>query len=371
MLNVLKALETPMEMAGRLANLIKQGKSDTLQQYTQSTELGPIALIDKRLLALDQDLLTALLQTLLSLYCGYYLVGVNLAMNVDNVKVMSILNTFGTNKSVLTAVGSSPWLNSNEAWDKPYLPVLTNEAYADDVTRSIELNKGYNKDPVAIITDESNLVVGKIINVQCSGLGSGGTNAITVNIPIRAVLYPKSIGAESIISIAEFASKDLSWTGRYKALKSTEIEFVKDYLFCMDVIEAHRKAADADTTGTLLAHQSGKLNNLVTALISGQGSPNNFSTTIIISKQTANEMRLAIKGDLKDFHTREKYFKGTALATIVVVDARSETFTIYYRGVNNYGTYTLQDIKKNNKSNNGLDIKSVVAAYKLGDAPSL
>lgn len=372
---LLQAIETPMELAGRLANLIRQGHSETLQQYTRSTELGPIALIDRRLLQLDPELITALLQTILSLYCGKYLVAVNLAMHVDNVRVMSILNTFGTNNDMLSAAGSSAWLNGNEKYTEAFLPVMSNEAYPSytdavlDVNKSSKISESHEK-VITTITDESNLVVGKMLNIQVSSIGPSN-NAVIVNIPVRAVLYPKAMDSSEILAVASFASKDVTMKGRWRAWRSGEIEFLKDYLLAMDMVEAHKKAANSDKTGTLLNYQSGKFNNLITALIRGQASPNNISTTIIISKQTANEMRLSLKGDLNNYHIRENYFKGSALATIVVVDHRTETFTIYYRGIDDYGIYTLSDIKKNSKQGNGVDIKSVIKAYQLGDSPQL
>ena len=127
----------------------------------------------------------------------------------------------------------------------------------------------------------------------------------------------------------------------------------------------------ADRTGTLLSIRSKRTKGIWAALVSGQASPNAVSTMSIVSKQTAEQMEMALKGKFRSARTRDEYFKSNTSMMLIVVDTVMERFTIYQRGIADAGTYTLDDIKNSTKRTGVQDIESIMKAYKLGESPSL
>lgn len=426
-------LATPLEMASRVTEFLRSATVDSLPEYTAPTRLTPVVLIDKKVSDVDQNLTKALLQTLLSIYSAHYLMAVNMELNVGDVNVMRIMDKFSTDRDMLRATGTSTFLGlANESFYQALdcgVPGLENSNNVDKRTYNIHNDNsrhdyrqdhrdqsrydnrdqsrhttnnfipetgpdaeeftlhrgvgmrdtdgratqfgsghgpaGSNKDSIASIYDESDLAVGKILDVKVSS----GNN--TISIPVTVSVIPKMIASQDLIDITTANAVDKSFSGRWHAWRSGEIRFVKDYLLCLDLQEADRKALMADNTGTLLAMRSKRTKGILAALVSGRASPNAVSTMVVVSKDTAQQMEFALKGKFSSGHVRDQWFSSTIAMMLVVVDTVMERFTIYQRGIGHPGTYTLDDIKRNNKSTAGSDIETIMKAYKLGQAPSL
>jgi hypothetical protein len=225
-------------------------------------------------------------------------------------------------------------------------------------------DKPYDNDKsITTIKDESNLVVGKVLDVKIVN-GDQFTS-----IPVMCRLTPMSIDPQEFLDISNNVGTDGSARARWRALRMGEIRFFKDYLFCLDRIEADKKALLADKTGSLLVDRNRKTTGLLAAVISGRPSPNAISTMIVISKSTATSLEQILHGRLNDFSTRQRWFKGIAAMMLVVVDINMERFTIYQRGIATAGNiYTFDDISSNGKKPNGVNIEDVMKAYNLGHA---
>ena len=391
-----------LEVASRLALVFKNNSAGSLPEYTRATKLAPIVLIDKRVLAADAHQVNALLQTLLSVYSGYYLTAVNMTMTVGNAEVMRVLDQFSTNRSLLGSAADMRLFSShskimgNEAIDDTvaFLPTYGLEARVQSTSFTRDTSSTAMKDKtgavstttnittrettdhkaaplwdndktIHTITDESNLVVGKLLDVK---LVAGEQ---TVTVPVMVTLNPKSIEANEFLDTVRYSAVDRTARGRYHQWRSGEISFIKDYLLCHDLLTMDKRAILADRTGTLLSTRSSQTKSTLATLLSGYGSPNHISAMIIISKQTAADVELIIKGNLKNFHVREKFFGSNVAMMLVVVDLRMERFIMYLRGIEDYSEYTLDDIKSNGSKPNGVDLNSVIKAYNLGNAPSL
>jgi hypothetical protein len=340
-----------------------------------------MCLIDTRLLQLDPKILKALLQTELSLYCGFYLTAINLSMTVGNVSVMRLLDKFSSDSSLLSAAGNSNWWSQMESFDEGLeyidstavnLPV-TMESFntsigpeVEDVEQFRGSSKPYDNDKtLGRITDESNLAVGKVLDVR---LVSGDCS---VTMPVHIYLSPKSMDSNSIIASAQFEGVDKSMKARWRQWRSGEIKFFKDYLLAGDIIEANRKALLGDKTGVLSSIQSQRSKGILASLIRGYAAPNAVSAVLNVSKETARGIETAIRGQLSNFTARQRYFSGNSLMTLVVVDPTMERFTVYQRGIDDFSHYTFDDIKANGTKANGTDIDAVLKAYNLGHAAPL
>ena len=368
---------TPLEIAQHVAAAIGDMAGTSLTEYTAPARLTPIVLIDSRLLVLDQTQIKSLEQTMLSIYAGYYLQAVNMAMNVGNVKVSRILDQFSTDRSLTNAVNSyNNWSNEALLEDSIELPTYTMEDENGGlVPHPLAVSLGKNGEKagkpqdndkaIHIITDESNLAVGKIIDVKLQ------EGEHTVTIPVTVALNPKAISPEDFLAICRANTIDKSWTARWHQWRSGEIRFVQDYLLAQDLIEADKRALLADTKGSLLSVRSKRTKGILATLITGYASPNSVSTMIIISKQTSKDLEYILKGKLSNTHVREQFFNNTSSMMLVVLDPEMERFTMYQRGIADYKEHTLEDVKGNDKKANGVDIGNVLKAFQKGSAPIL
>ncbi len=291
---------------------------------------------------------------------------VSISMSVGGVKVLQILDKFSTDRSLINAAGNSEWISNEQHIEATALKLARLPRFSTEAPEfNPPDNKGDYSKQIAHITDVSNLVVGKLVEVKLED------NCRHVNVPVEIRLIPKSIKADSLVEISKANSIDRTMAGRYHAWRSGELKGIMDYLFCLDIIDADRKALMADTTGTLSNLRTKRSKGILAALMSGAASPNTISTMVIMSSTTAADIEFSLLGKLSNAHVRKKYFDNNATMMLVVVDTRREIFTLYQRGVADAGTYTFNDIKNNDKKANGVDIKSVLEAYRLGNAPTL
>ena len=412
--------KTPLEMANFAAKSVSSLSSQSLPEYTSPTRLAPVVLVDKKLRDMNEDMTKALLQTLLSIYTAHYLRAIHL--DIAGAHAIQILDKFATDRDIMRSLGSSSYLTEGmpflgmEAYDRPKhsLPrdwtsvkrefgtenlitineddvdrpdfsaealsfkdskgadVSINKTKADDLGSDSLQSAGMSKDTIATNTEDSNLAVGKLIEVRMTTRDAEGKSTGTIGIPIQATLVPSMISPNDIITITQYNDIDKSMKGRWHAMRSGQIRFARDYLLNLDLIEQDRAALIADKTGTLLKARNKRLKNIIAALASGRASPNSVSSMMVVSKDTAAQMEMAMNGKkLRSARVRQEYFKGNVLMMLVVVDPVMERFTIYQRGIADAGDYTFADIKQNNKKAGGVDIEAVLKAYKLGDAVSL
>lgn len=121
------ATKTALQYASTVADNLKSLKSDSLIEYTQPTRVEPIVLVDDRVGHLDMT--KDLMQSLASIFAGYYLQAVALTVNVGKVDVIRLLDRVNPNRSLtdnairsLTNAGIREGLESQAAY-KYGLPV--------------------------------------------------------------------------------------------------------------------------------------------------------------------------------------------------------------------------------------------------------
>ena len=375
---------TPLELAQGVASTISQMSNKSLSEYTAASRVSAYTLIDRQLLGtMDPKKMNSLLQTVLSLYAGFYLVGINMAMQVGNVKVMRLLDQFNGNSDLVSAAGNSIWWSNEEAGTTVYNndPVYINpnsrrlpgfssyhpaleEFGTDEVIRGssrvTEIDKTIQK-----ITDESSLVVGKILDVK---LVQGDCS---ITMPVQISLSPKTMDSESIVIATQFQTQDKTIAGRYHKWRAGELKFFTEYLLALDLVGLDRKAQLADQSGILTGLRSKRSKGILATVIRGYASPNTISAILIVTKDTAKSMERAISGNFKDYTTRTKYFGGNCLMTLIIVDTMMERFTVYQRGINDYQDYTFDDIKAAGKQANSVDIEGILKAYTAGNTARL
>lgn len=406
-----KSEKTPLEMANFAAKSISSLTSQSLPEYTAPTRLAPVVLVDRKVRDVNEEMLRALLQTLLSIYTAHYLRAIQL--DIAGAHAIKILDKFATDRDIKRSLGTSDWLTEGreylglEALEHPKhsLPTdwsairkdfgqeglisiheddLQDEGFEMEASKIFKRGQdhvdqkdrvpGGDKNDAAYkeIQEDSNLAVGKLIEVRMTTRDTEGKSSGTIGIPVQATLMPSMISPSDIITITQNNSLDKTMKGRWHGMRSGQLRFVRDYLLNLDLIEQDKKALMADKTGTLLKARNKRLKNIIAALGSGRASPNAVSSMMIVSKETARQMEVAMGGKkLRSPRVRQEYFKGNVLMALVVVDPVMERFTIYQRGIADAADYTFADIKNNNKKAGGVDLESVLKAYRLGDTAPL
>lgn len=381
---------TGLNMASKLTDSIRAAKSGSLIEYTQPTRVEPIVLMDERCTSLPYA--GDLMQSLTSLFSGYYLQAIALSVNVGNVDVIKLLDRLNPKRSVAdnvvngisNGVATIVSMESADAY-RYRLPVpgrpdglgslnaslesvsaldFAKSALGDDQAGGDGITGGPGRDTVKMLGELTNLSVGKMLEVQIESDGSKAT------FPINVRLICSGIGSKELVHILSVGSKNISVKERFHAWRAGQLEFVRDLLLCQDLIDAHKKTLAKDPTGLYAEIRKRRAGNSVSAIFSGQPSVATASNIIVMSAATAKELERTVGGRLKDFRTREKIFKETYCMILAVVDPEWEVVTFYHRSIAIPTELSVKELAVSNKGK-GPDVADIMKAYQLGNSPSI
>lgn len=381
---------TGLNMASKLTDSIRAAKSGSLIEYTQPTRVEPIVLMDERCTSLPYA--GDLMQSLTSLFSGYYLQAIALSVNVGNVDVIKLLDRLNPKRSVAdnvvngisNGVATIVSMESADAY-RYRLPVpgrpdglsslnaslesvsaldFAKSALGDDQAGGDGITGGPGRDTVKMLGELTNLSVGKMLEVQIESDGSKAT------FPINVRLICSGIGSKELVHILSVGSKNISVKERFHAWRAGQLEFVRDLLLCQDLIDAHKKTLAKDPTGLYAEIRKRRAGNSVSAIFSGQPSVATASNIIVMSAATAKELERTVGGRLKDFRTREKIFKETYCMILAVVDPEWEVVTFYHRSIAISTELSVKELAVSNKGK-GPDVADIMKAYQLGNSPSI
>jgi hypothetical protein len=342
-------------------------KADSLVEYTKVARVEPIVLIDTDCLYVES--LPDIQQSLLSIFAGYYLQAIAISTNIGKINVIRHLDRLNPNRNVGDSATSTGFLLAEESY-KDKLPTFGQESIGTIVADyekadETDLSSGTNiRDASKELKELSNLSVGKMFNVEITD----GTAKATLPIAIR--LMASSLPSASITHILSVDSQDNSLKERYHAWKAGRIEFIKDLVFCQDLIDAHRKELMTDKDGIYSSLIARNRSNQISSIVSMNPSIATASNIVIMSDTTADKLEATINGKLRDFKTREAVMKKTSLMLMVIIEKQWNRITIYTRSLNLPMELSASDIKTASKGN-GPDISEIIKAYSLGMPPTL
>ncbi len=340
----------------RLAKTVGQLTGGSLIEQSKPARLEPMVMIDESLRELPwiEDLLQSLTNTI----AGYYMQAVSLAGTVGNVDVIKTLDKFNPSRSLLAGVEGFDEVTSSPDSYKYQLPTPFK---APSVSPALEdADTGSAKD----LREMPNLAVGKFIEVTIESEG------VKKRIPVSVRLITTSASSNTLVNMLENSIKGTSTGERWAGVKSGRLSFIKDFIFCQDLIDQYREARMKDTNDVFGPIVNRKNKNILAAIISGNVSLATASNIIIMSKTTAKELESRTGLRLSDFRSREKYFAKTYTMIFAVVDPSWDTVTIYHRSIDVGTELSAQELKGANRSG-GPDIGGILQAYKIGSSPSL
>lgn len=389
------AIETAAKIAQRLGTL----QDGSLTDFARQTRVEPIVLVDQR--AVHLPYMPDVMQSLVSIFSGYYLQAVALSVNVGAVDTLRLLDKLNPRRNgssntsdLLGATGRTIYnvateSHSNLLHENSYkfklpvpggtpgleaisLPPVNGAAAATAANKASTTDKpadgpksSFGRDSIGSIGDAVNLSMGKMLEVHIESNGQKATFPITVR------LMANPIASEALLHILSVGNKMTSASDRFHAWRAGELSLIRDLILCQDLIDQHRKTLANDKSGIYADILARRRGNNTAAILSGDVSMATASNICVLTDASATELERRMHGArLKDFHTREKVFKETYMMLMVVVHPEWEQVTIYHRGLDVATRLSVKDIKASNKGN-GPDVAEILKAYQLGNSPSL
>jgi len=380
--NKMSVIDTGMQAFLNVGSAITSGlagSSSSLIEFTKPTQVEPIVVIDNGVIFNEN--LTDVMQSLLSQFSGYYLQAAALLTNIEKVSVLRTLERLNPDRNgdVLGRIWSGVSTVSVEDY-KNRLPRYDRKV---SIEADVSVISAIGKDSITQLRTLENLSVGKIITVTVTGpdrvttdkdkQGNDRSNrqsGTTIDIPVAIRLQATQLDAHQIVHMLSQGNQDLSAEERRDGFLAGRLRFWKDIVFCIDIMDSHRRALIKDKDGVISEIARRNRNNTVASVVTNRPSLATASNMVVMSDSTAAQLENVIKGRLSDFRTRQKIFDVTSLMIIVVMDPNLNRIRFYYRGIELSSDYSPRDLKGSNKGS-GPDIMDILKAYQVAQAPSL
>jgi len=143
------------------------------------------------------------------------------------------------------------------------------------------------------------------------------------------------------------------WRRRLQAWKAGEISFWDGFIRETDRVAERGKILKADKDGILREIEDHKIKQFgkkITSTIGLSPARHNAANVIIVAEKSSFEAAAVEAGiDLKNFNTRQTFFKSTMSTMLVVVDTNYAMVDLYLCGLDSRGTYTFSMIKSTGK----------------------
>ena len=354
-------LSTVMDTYAKAQAVGSHLKTSSLVSATSVARVEPIVIVDKDCLFLEY--LPDILQSTQSIFVGYWLQALSLITNVGDVNVGRVLDKLNPNRKVDTSgflntivnagIGKESLTYASESL-KYKLPTVALEAKDDNNCGALA--------KVDNIADLTNLSIGKIINVT---IKNNGQEAV---IPISFRLMVNTLPPASCVQLLSQGSVDLSFSERWFKWRAGRISFIKDLVFCQDLIREQKRTLMTDKDGVYSEIAKRAKNSKLASFFSKNPSLAEASNIVVISEETAMQLRVKHNLNLDNFKDRQKIFDKTYAMILVVIDRNYERVNMYHYGISASTSVGLRDIKIANKGS-GPNIMEVLAAFKGGNAP--
>lgn len=387
-------LDSLFDFVKATARITNTYKTRSLSEVSQVARVEPLTVVSKDLQQTDE--LVDIHQSLLSIFAGYYLQAISLSTKIEGVRVVRVLDRLSVdrqfNELLLSTEGyednlplslesfkyTLPGLNTasdNSSVSRmklatEFIGEIHDIADKTDLTSTQDQRDAIDNSPkgvadkgLQVLYEQSNLSVGKIINVTISVEEKEAV--IPVTFRLSATFLPES----SIIHLLALKVEDNTLTERYHSWRSGKIALIKDLIFCQDLIDEHKKALMDDKEGVYSEIIKRANNAKKYGILSNNPSLVSASNIFVISTAVASELERKLGGKLSNFKTRELAFENTYAMLMAVVDKEWGRVTFYTRGITAGTDVSFKEIKAANKSK-GIDPMDVMKNMLAGNPVS-
>lgn len=419
-MNVVSAIASSVYGIGRnMLGNVGDVRAKSLSQYSTDLQLRPVFAIEKEIL--NDEKIDVLMQAGLANYAGFYIVALSIDNTINGVRVGKMVGKYSPNRdavgSALDLLGENIASVSREdfkvdipEYDRPTLSTLgfksglrsipslpdaylkqlelrTESVYttreeaqaeADKINAANAKEKAEQPEAKAAPVYPSTKVAEQAMRDEINKLQSlaiGRILTVTVSrdkqsADINMVLKPelKSLRSNLLIDVANLSNKPTSMRDRFIAyFKRGTITSMLDYLVCLDLIQAHRRALVQDTAGYYEKVHDRIVNNKVAALLTGEFSVGTVANTWIISDTTALRLQASIGGKLDNYAIRNKFMEKSGVMTLIVYNPDHQRVYIYNHGIEDVTDIGINYlIKKSESKSFDMDIFKMLSQ---GSAP--
>jgi len=342
-------------------------------------------------------------QTMLKLFCGYYLQAAAMVTSGLSVKSMGALAQLNPSRDVGLRDALDLMIMAKENLSDPrrnpqaYQFRLPGRNYNpnEPMTAALEsvnvkeqlIEKGL--DTAKTLVDDALTPVGAQVSGAISGKNSefldvsslsvGKMLDVTINegeksgvIKIAVRLIASTVPSSAVVTMLTVTSKDdHRWTDRRHALSEGRIEFWKDFIFHDDIMSARRKALIQDKSGVYAEILKRQRGHGLAGIITGKPSLAQASNLFIISSETLEAIEYKHGGKIKDLSVRKEIFGETSLMILAVIDAGMNRVKFYHRGIDLPTDLSVTELKSSSKGGGGADITEIMKTLLSGSAPVL
>lgn len=345
--------------SGANSESLKLLKNKSLIEVASAGRVEPIVMIDAD--CMNVSALNDIMQTLHSMFSGYYLQAVNMVNTVGAVSVAERLAPFnpsagrGFEEFMLDVARAYSMEEFKHRLPKRSDPKLSLEDY----------RPGSKDANLETIRDVTNLAVGKVFTVTLCADGH------ETQIPVAVRLMVHSVPSRQMVNLfANTSYFDNDMAERYHGWKSGRLEFWKDLVLCNDLIDKRIRTSIADDSGILATIRNRHSQNIGSSAINGKASVANATNLAVISTETLAAVEAEQGGSFKNSRVREAVFNSSNLMILAVVDKFNEMVVFYFRGLDASTVMSYKDLKAAGK-NDGSNVVDILKAYISGAAPQL
>jgi len=375
-----------------LVNLLQEAETvygTSLFQYTRRTVVNSRVFIDDTLRG--EDILTPLMMNMMNLYAGLIMTAVNLNQKITSTKTVrdslsivatedykvefadELMDTYfkGCNMRATMAKNNKPQRNQNtKKNNKQNIP---NNANTNGTRRNNNSNNNSRgsgslgstgvAESQYVTRDFENevpLPSGRIIQVT---FDTRETGKFTVNILLQlSPTYVPTDVSQQFIAIHFKPSISQRWL----QMTAGEISFFTDFLLGNDLRRKRLDALRKDKSGVLsemIDRRENAVSNMWLKVSGIKPDRQNIANTILIYESRNFDKACSTNGiDFKNYANRQKFFSSTMSMIVAVVNVMYNRIDMYFNGMQNYSTFTFDQMKKNAKTE-ATDILAMMKQY--------
>lgn len=369
-------------IADTIQRINASAQDTSLVEFTKVGRVEPLCVVGSDCVNLEY--ISDVLQSLQSIFTGYYLRALSILGNVQSVKAVKLLDQLNPSRSAKAKLfGFSTenhqepdlpqmdWRMAKESY-RHRLPTTKNQlALESELDRISTTLQDSGKNTIdAQVNQLTNLSIGKQINVEIQAGQDKEGKPITVKVPLAIRLLVTQVPERTLEGMMTLKSSDTSFSARWDAWRSGRIGFFRDLVMCQDLIDEHKKNLINDKEGVYSKIVNRANQSKMAGFMEKNPSLNVASNLIVMSEATAQAIADKLGGKFSSSTVRDKVFQLSYAMIVVVIDRSWERVTFYHRGIKEPTTLGLRDIKISNKGN-GPDLADILKAYTMGTAPSL
>lgn len=366
----LQYVETALGAAAKFFNQVRAGVSYTTDNsYTSITKLTRVEplVVCSRDIITDQELAKNVMSVLLNMFTGYYLQAVATLTKTKDIEVIRTLDKLNPDRD------ETAWLMANES-----MRTHVESAYKYRLPSAVSVSMEAKND-IEIASEVTNLCVGKLINVEicvpptegdAEGEAKGDGKGKTVVLPINVRMLVKPVGTDSITHLATAQAEEIGLIERYHQWRSGRISFIRDLIFCRDLIHEHRRALLQDGSGVMQEIMRRVANSKKFGLLTRNPSLATASNVFVFSETSIKEVERKLNGRMSNPRVRAKVFENTYAMIIAVVDRNYEMVTVYVDGCSDSTDISFSQLKQLGGQSKGPDIADILKAVQNSQAPS-